>query len=218
MMKRRTILKAGLTLPIGMSIAGCSPEKDLSRMSSNYAEGMYLADNYAPVRQEQTLTALNVTGSIPEELVGRFVRNGPNPQGDVDVSKHHWFTGKGMVHGVRLEDGTAQWYRNRWIESGASPNTNVIGHAGKTFAIVESGGAPTELTYELETVGDASWGGYTAHPKVDPDTGELHAICYDWANLRDHVKYVVIDADGGIARQRLALLAHGFVSGQVIYR
>ncbi len=179
---------------------GCEPPKDLSQMSEGYEEGMYLAGNFGPVAEEQTVTTLNVTGTIPEELIGRFVRNGPNPPGAVDEEKHHWFTGKGMVHGVRLNEGRAEWYRNRWVE-GDSPNTNVIGHAGKTFAIVESGGAPAELTYELETVGNANWGGgYTAHPKVDPDTGELHAMCYDWANLQDHIRYVVLDADATVTK------------------
>ena len=70
--------------------------------------------------------------------------------------------------------------------------------AGHTLAIVESGGLPHELGYTLESVGDnTSIGtGYTAHPKWDPKTGELHAMCYDWANLRDHIRYVVVDADG----------------------
>ena len=25
----------------------------------------------------------------------------------------HWFAGDGMVHGIRLRDGRAEWYRNR---------------------------------------------------------------------------------------------------------
>ncbi|MEZ5343787.1 MAG: carotenoid oxygenase family protein [Acidimicrobiales bacterium] len=90
---------------------------------------------------------------------GRSLRNGPNPIGDVDSLAHHWFVGNGMVHGVRLRGGKAEWYRNRYVASwqtkaqlglttpgpitGAfGPNTNIIGHAGKTFAIVEAGVAP----------------------------------------------------------------------------
>src|SRR2546430_6778815 len=42
-----------------------------------------------------------------------------------------------------------------------------------------------ELTYELDTVGPCDFagtlpGGYTAHPKRDPATGELHAMSYFW--------------------------------------
>ena len=53
-MKRRTLIKAGLTLPVGASILGCAPDKNLDSMSAGYEEGMYLAENYAPVMQEQT--------------------------------------------------------------------------------------------------------------------------------------------------------------------
>ena len=79
----------------------------------------YLKDNFAPVAEEITTTNLRVTGAIPRELNGRYLRNGPNPMGPVDPAKHHWFTGAGMVHGVRLANGRAQWYRNRWVRSAA---------------------------------------------------------------------------------------------------
>lgn len=71
----------------------------------------YLEGNYAPVRHEQTITELAVTGTIPDYLDGRYLRNGPNPIAEVDPQIYHWFTGDGMVHGVRLRDGSAQWYR-----------------------------------------------------------------------------------------------------------
>ena len=29
----------------------------------------------------------------------------------------HWFDGDGMLHGIRLRDGKAEWYRNRWIRT-----------------------------------------------------------------------------------------------------
>ena len=72
-MKRRTLIKAGLSVPVGLGLMGCAPAKDLSKMTSSYAEGMYLSGNFAPVTEEQTLTELNVTGKIPEELIGRFL-------------------------------------------------------------------------------------------------------------------------------------------------
>ena len=76
----------------------------------------YLAGNYAPVSEEITATELAVTGTIPAELDGRLIRNGPNPI-DGGHPDAHWFTGTGMVHGVRLRDGRADWYRNRYVVS-----------------------------------------------------------------------------------------------------
>ena len=114
------------------------------------------------------------SATLPAELDGRYLRNGPNPIADRPTRpRYHWFIGDGMVHGVRLRDGKAEWYRNRWVrgpprsppalgepepEPASSTaawtpaNTNVIGHAGRTFAIVEAGARPVELTDELDTV------------------------------------------------------------------
>ena len=83
-------------------------------------------------------------------------------------------------------------------------NTNIIGHAGKTLAIVEAGARPYELTDELETVGPSDFcgtlfGGYTAHPKRDPVTGELHAVSYN--PMRGNiVQYTVTGVDGKVRR------------------
>lgn len=190
MMNRRELLLAGMAAPcLGTGLAACS--------ASAGAPNPYLQGNFGPVESETTTTALKVTGTLPEELVGRFLRNGPNPGKSSATDDHHWFSGEGMVHGVRLNAGSAEWYHSRLV-GGSHANTNVIGHAGRTLAIVESGGLPHELSFELESLGDGTriGGGFSAHPKVDPDTNELHAMCYDWANLRDHVRYVVIGADG----------------------
>ena len=116
------------------------------------------------MHEELTTLDLPVTGRLPSELDGRYLRNGPNPVAAVDPATYHWFTGDGMVHGIRLRDGKAEWYRNRWVRStsvsaalGETPkpgerhggmetaNTNVIGLAGRTFAIVEAGARPVEL-------------------------------------------------------------------------
>ena len=119
----------------------------------------HLTGNYAPVTDELSTYDLPVTGSIPPELCGWYLRNGPNPQ---EAATRHWFFGDGMVHGVRLENGKAKAYRNRWVrtKSPTGPsttsqgksdlaagvaNTHVVRHAGRTFALVES-----SYPYELD--------------------------------------------------------------------
>ncbi|MGP8001755.1 MAG: carotenoid oxygenase family protein [Streptosporangiaceae bacterium] len=68
--------------------------------------------------EEVTAFDLPVTGSLPAGLSGRYLRNRPNPLG-LDDPNYHWFLSAGMVHGVRLRDGRAEWYRNRWVRSQA---------------------------------------------------------------------------------------------------
>jgi carotenoid cleavage dioxygenase len=167
----------------------------------------YLSGNFAPVAEEVTAFDLPVTGSLPAELDGRYLRNGPNPQ-QADPETYHWFTGQGMVHGIRLRDGRAEWYRNRWVrpdDGDVSPNTNVIGLGGRTLALVEAGAKPYELTDELDGVGRCDFSGtlphgYSAHPKVDPGTGELHSADYTWQRP-DVVEYTVVGPDGRVRRR-----------------
>jgi carotenoid cleavage dioxygenase len=191
------------------------------------ATNPYLEGNYGPVSEEVTATDLRVQGHIPDALCGRYVRNGPNPVVAPDPATYHWFTGDGMVHGIRLRDGRAEWYRNRWVRAehvaralgeeprpgppphggmDAAPNTNVIGHAGRTFALVEAGARPFELTDELETIGPSDFGGtleggYTAHPKRDPEGGELYAVSYFWGWGND-VEVTVIDPEATVRTAR----------------
>ena len=77
----------------------------------------FVAERFAPVRRELSEYGLAVRGTIPAWLDGRYVRNGPNPVAEVVHDEYNWFTGDGMVHGVRLCDGNAVWYRNRWVDS-----------------------------------------------------------------------------------------------------
>jgi len=121
----------------------------------------YLEGAFAPVKTETTVTRLAVRGSIPKEPRGILTRIGPNPLEVPNPAIYHWFTGDGMVHGVRLRDGVAEWYRNRWVGTdsvnqrlgrpmapgprhGVSDvvNTNVLGHAGSLWALVEAGAMP----------------------------------------------------------------------------
>ncbi|WUI02183.1 carotenoid oxygenase family protein [Spirillospora sp. NBC_00431] len=186
----------------------------------------YLRGLLAPVTEEVTAYDLPVTGRIPSGLRGRYLRIGPNPLGPItpeEDASYHWFTGHGMVHGIRLRDGRAEWYRNRWVRSrevaerlgepwpagpivedyDVSPNTHVIEHAGETLALIEGGSTPYRLDHELRTLGPTDFGGtlkrgYTAHPKKDPETGELHAIGYFPGG--EHLEYTVLNASGLVVR------------------
>ena len=180
----------------------------------------FLQGSFAPVSDETTAFDLPVAGRIPAELNGRYLRNGPNPLG-LDDPNYHWFLGPGMVHGVRLRDGRAEWYRNRWVRSrllaaalgepwASGPihdgrdfaaNTHIISHGAHLLATVEAGPLPYELSYELDTMGPCDFGGtlpggYAAHTKLDQETGDLHAVVYYWA--WDHVQHVVIDQTGHV--------------------
>ncbi len=183
-------------------------------------ENPFLTGNYGPVDKEVTATDLVVEGSIPAELQGRYLRTGPNPY-RMPEGPYHWFLGDGMVHGVELDAGTARWYRNRWVRTGDiaramgeqpvegptppmydASNTNVLGHAGRILSLTE-GAIPYELSRELETLRRTDFGGplpsgLTAHPKIDPVTGELHAFSYWFAE--PYLIYHLIDADGRLVR------------------
>lgn len=164
----------------------------------------FLDGNFAPVTEEVTVAELAVSGTVPPELAGRLVRIGPNPATPPDPATYHWFLGDGMVHGVRLRDGRAEWYRNRWVRGDDVVNTHVIGVDGRTFALVEAGSRPVELTDELDTVGSCTFdgtldGSFSAHTHRDPATGDLHAVTYHWS--WDHVRHVVLGPDARVRRE-----------------
>jgi len=191
----------------------------------------FLIGIHTPMADERTIENLAVTGQIPVELDGRYVRIGPNPH-YTSGKGHHWFVGDGMVHGVRLRAGKAEWYRNRYIRSNAleatsglkaapgprrgmgdTVNTNVLQVGGKALALVEAGSYPAELSETLETVAYSDFAGglagsFTAHPHEDHATGEFHAICYDGGNPNE-VRHVAIDRQGRVLRELPIAVEHG---------
>jgi carotenoid cleavage dioxygenase-like enzyme len=170
----------------------------------------------APVAAETEHTALRVTGTIPRELRGQLVRNGPNPltgrfAGHDMLS---WWPEAAMLHAIDFADGRATAYRNRWLRTrrwaghhapaladampDTNPNVNVIRHAGTTLALAE-GGMPLAISPALETIGPADRhpafaGGMTAHPKHDPLSGELIGFRAHWA--APYLRYLVAAPDG----------------------
>src|SRR3954464_14401013 len=98
-----------------MSVLTCQYRQVQSPIMTTTTTSRYLTGHYAPVADEIDAVDLPVTGSLPPELTGRYFRNGPNPLPGQDPG--HWFAGDGMIHGIRLRDGRAEWYRNRWVRT-----------------------------------------------------------------------------------------------------
>jgi len=184
----------------------------------------WMQGNYAPVAAETVAVDLEVSGRLPAGLAGLYARNGSNPAGDPSP---HWFLGDGMVHGVRLDRGRATWYGNRYVQtpqytkrtdfmgSGApggavnQSNVSIFAHGGKLLTSGEVG-LPYELSpNDLSTIGVHDYDGalrtaMTAHPKIDPDTGQMHFFGYGF--VPPYLSYHVVDADGTlISSQEVAV-------------
>ena len=181
----------------------------------------YMRGNYAPVGDEVEAFDLPVVGSIPAELDGRFVRNGANPAEGIPM---HWFDGDGMLHGIRLRDGKAEWYRNRWVRtkllageprmnpetfefdlSAGRANTHVVRHAGRILAL-EEGSFPNEIGPDLATIGPTDFAGtvttpVTAHPHTCAETGEMHFFGYELVSM-PYVTYYVADPSGSVIHKQ----------------
>ncbi|MDH4170493.1 MAG: carotenoid oxygenase family protein [Acidimicrobiia bacterium] len=186
----------------------------------------HVIESRAPVFDEVTVLSedLEVVGSIPPELNGRYIRNTANPQ---TGWTEHWFIGDGMLHGIELANGKATWYRNRYVRtpqyahpgadrlelaldmetftfdhSVSAANTHIIGHGDRILAL-EEGSFPYEVTPELDTVGPHTFGGaltgpFTAHPKFCPDTGEM--LGFGYAQVEPFLTYYRVSPDGSLVQ------------------
>lgn len=207
-------------------LAGCGdnilPEAASGAEKPDFVEPPYdpaswwLEQNYQPVDAERDAFDLKVQGSIPPELDGVYIRNGPNP---VSGRSSHWFLGEGMLHGVRLRNGKAEWYRNRYVQTdlltappsgGIAPpsrnshpaNTAIVEHDGRILATAETG-LPFVIDRDLATHGWYDYDGklatsMTAHPKIDPRTGEMLFFAYGFGG--DLLTYHHVDASGVLVR------------------
>jgi carotenoid cleavage dioxygenase-like enzyme len=100
-------------------------------------------------------------------------------------------------------------------------NTNIVRHAGRHLALLEAG-LPTEVTTDLETVGEYDFSGalegpMTAHPKCDAATGEL--LFFGYSAVPPHLRYHVADGSGRLVRSvdvdlPRSVMMHDFVVTQ----
>ena len=192
----------------------------------------WMTGTFAPVSEEIDATGMKVTGEIPAELNGRYFRNGANPR---VTASPDWFLGEGMIHGVRIENGKAVWYKNRYVQTplldidvitrehtsipgNSLANTHIVSHGGKVLALQEMH-PPIEMTDELDTVGvyrfdDKLAGNMTAHPKICPKTGEMHFFGY---GVRPpFLTYHCVSSDGELTKSEVieigaAVMMHDFL-------
>ena len=181
----------------------------------------HMKGNYAPVMDEVEAFDLPVVGTLPADLNGRYFRNGANPMSGPTA---HWFAGDGMIHGIRIRDGKAEWYRNRMVRTRALTgadrmdpltgtfdytvglaNTHIVGHANRILAL-EEGSFPNEMSPELETIGAYNFDGrlttpMTAHPHTCAETGEMHFFGYGY--MAPYVTYHVADAAGQLVHSQV---------------
>ena len=97
-------------------------------------------------------------------------------------------------------------------------NTSIVCHAGRILALYE-GNLPYELTPTLETKGQYDFAGkarhaVTAHPKIDPATGEMLMFRY-WLEA-PYLVFSAVDAKGALVREvpidvPLPFMVHDFV-------
>lgn len=184
------------------------------------SDNSFLQGINAPVFEEVDISNLKISGDIPKELQGMYVRNGPNPMFKPE-SYSYPIEGDGMLHGVYFNNGEVS-YKNRWIQTRGLAyemfegqqlsefkfknyaNTNIIGYGDKLLALYEIG-LPYEINKNLETIGEWNFNGQlgqsmTAHPKLDPKTGEFHFYRYSLFST-PYLHYYIADKSGSIIKE-----------------
>lgn len=218
---RRNFIQMAAIAATVPTIPGLTQAKSAIEIAGAEREYRFLQGPYTPVVKETTAYSLKVDGRIPPELSGRYLRNGHNPK--PGVNPPFWFAGSGMIHGVRIARGKAEWYRNRWVRTPAldgaplinadgsfdllasAAATSVYAHAGRILALQEVN-LPYQISPDLRTIGPFDFGGklkslMTAHPKVDKATGEL--VFFSSLPYPPFLIYHVADAKGDLVRSEV---------------
>ena len=223
---------------------------------------------FAPTRFEADVYDCEVTGKIPTDLNGAFVRLGGDWLYPPKFEDDSPFSMDGYINMFRFKNGIVD-YKGRWVKTPrykadlaahkqlfgkyrnpftddpsvhdldrTVQNTTPLCFAGKLFTLKEDS-LPYEIDPKtLETVGPYDFHGkyksltFTAHPKVDPVTGEM--ICYGYEatgletqdvflytidktghvkrEVRFQVPYVAMVHDIGLTQKHVIIPVFGFVS------
>ena len=187
----------------------------------------YLEGNFGPVHEEITAVDLPVTGTIPAELDGRLLRNGPNPIGAAGPRDlplvHRRRHGARPAHPRRQGRvvpqplgaqprgrGRARRARRRRrrtaTTSRSSPPTRTsIGHRGQDVRDRRSRRAAGRAhrrardrrPVQLRRARSSTRSART--PSATRCTGELHVVAYYWA-WGNKIRYMSISPDGRVQK------------------
>lgn len=143
--------------------------------------------------------------------------------------RNRWIRSRGLraelAHGAAIYPGlgSVMSFPDRSLTGDAGPvknpaNTHIIEHAGRRLALWE-GGLPTEVTADLDTIGEYDFdqrltGAMTAHPRLDPRTGEM--LMFGYSLFEPYLRYHVVDADGTLSHSveldlPVPVMIHDFV-------
>jgi carotenoid cleavage dioxygenase-like enzyme len=191
-----------------------------------------------PVREEVDIENLEIIGTLPGDIRGKYYRCGPDPHFPPRLGDDIYINGDGMLGMFVISENQVSYksryvktekylveakadkslfgsYRNPYTDDESvagmdrtTANTTVLYHAGKLFALKEDG-LPYELDEDtLETLGRRDFGGklksltVTAHPKLDPETGEWVFFGYEADSLASReVSYAVADREGNLIHE-----------------
>lgn len=191
---------------------------------------------FRAIHAELQRAPVTVTGTLPPDLEGVYIRNGTNPQFDPMAIRYQMFDGPGMLHQVHIKNGQAtytnsyvrskrfqveralgrdvyismgelltggkatlakmEWLQKQYKEgalpelkfSGTGNGTAIQFHQGQLYTFNEAG-YPFLLYVRKEngelvidgTGEPTTWGGkltgpFSAHPAIDPDTGDMYSV------------------------------------------
>ncbi len=193
---------------------------------------------FAAQRFEADVADCEVTGTVPADMDGHFVRVGgewfyppkfPNDaplHSDGYISRFRVKGGKVAYQGkfVRtprfvsnLAAGRQQFglYRNRGTDDpqvrqldGTVSNTAPMAFAGKLFTLKEDALPYRVDPVTLDTLGPWDFGGkwrsqtFTAHPKIDPVSGEMIAFGYEATGAASNAVFLyTLDRNGEVTRE-----------------
>lgn len=90
----------------------------INRHTPPLTQKRYLEGNFAPCEEPLTATDLSVvSGELPANLTGTYIRNSANIMFTPPSRAHHMFDGESLPHRVRFGGGKALRYDRSWLDS-----------------------------------------------------------------------------------------------------